>query len=234
MGSGPKETVQVASGGTGGSGRNVRAKFERQPDGSIFVETGKGQGSYRVVVPVPLNEVTGIRLDALADDRLPNRGPGRGTDGNFVVTEFVARSLPASELTKLVRSWDFSATDKDWQAEEGAKVVADSGMRHLFGNGERAGLKTAVKAPAGKYLLDIVTGIHSTVSFTVQWTTTKGRSFDDARSARRSLAAGDGGSLSMPIAIDANAALTGLRIVVDDEGMVLPIDAVRLFSASGD
>jgi hypothetical protein len=214
-------------------GASFRAKLTQQPDSSIFVEGEKAKGSYRVVAPIPLDKVTGIRLDALADDRLANKGPGRGTDGNFVVTEFTARALATGSPTNLVRSWDFAPGENDWQPEPSVKVIADGGMRHLFGNGQRAGLKTAVKAPAGPYLLDIVTGIRPTVSITLQWTTANGPSFDEVRAAHRILPAGSGGSLATPITIDADSELTSLRLIVDDDQTVLPIDAIRLFSAEG-
>src|SRR4029079_18915773 len=85
-------------------GASYRAKLTQQPDGSIFVDGEKAKGLYRVLAPIPLNKVTGVRLDALADDRLPNKGPGRGTGGNFVVTEFTARALSTDSPMKLVRS----------------------------------------------------------------------------------------------------------------------------------
>ena len=154
-------------------GASYRAKLTQQDDGSIFVEGDKAKGTYRFVAPIPLDRVTGIRLEALADDRLPNRGPGRAGSGNFVVTEFAARWLPGAGPRKLVRSWDFSGGDELWQTEEGAKVVAESGMRYVFGTRQPAGMKTALKEPAGAYLLEIVTGIRSAVTFTVQWSTAK-------------------------------------------------------------
>jgi hypothetical protein len=209
------------------------ARLTQQPDNSIFVDGEKAKGTYRIAAPIPLDKVTGIRLEALADDRLPNRGPGRSGSGNFVVTEFTARWLPAAGPQKLVRTWDFSGADDSWEIEGGAKVVADSGMRHVFGIGQPVGIKTTVKEPAGLYLVEVVTGIRSAATFTVQWTTAKDTAFDAARSARRSIAAGDGGRAGMPIAIQADAELTGLRILVDGEQSVLPIDAVRLFAAEG-
>jgi hypothetical protein len=208
------------------------ARLIAQPDGSLFVEGDKAKGDYRLTMPLPLDKVTGIRLEALTDDRLPNRGPGRAGDGNFVVNELVARSLTAAAPQKLVRTWDFSGGEDDWQIEEGAKVVADAGMRHVFGIGKPVGMKAAVQLPAGTYLLDVVTGIRSAASFTVQWTTDKAPAFDDARSVRRALLAGSGG-LTTPIAIQAEGQLTGLKIVVAGDQSVLPIDAVRLFSADG-
>jgi WD40 repeat protein/mono/diheme cytochrome c family protein len=212
-------------------GATYHARFARQPDGSIFVDGDKAAGAYRVIAPLPLNKVTGIRLDALTDDRLPGKGPGRSADGNFVVTEFAAHMLPAPGPMKLVRSWDFTGKDDAWQTEEGARSIADAGMVHLFGTGKPAGIKTTLKEPAGAYLLELVTGIRSGVTFNIQWTTATGKKFEDSRTARRSLPAGTGGSTATPIAIFADAELTGLRIFVEEDQAVLPIDAIRLFSA---
>jgi hypothetical protein len=82
-------------------------------------------------------------------------------------------------------------------------------------------------------LLDIVTGIRGAVSFKVQWSTSAQPGFDESRSVRRNLSAGDGGSMQLPIAIQADSELTGLRIVVDDQQSVLPIDAIRLLAVEG-
>ncbi len=214
-------------------GATYPAKFTQQSDASIFVEGDNAKGTYRVAAPVPLDRVTGIRLEALADDRLPSRGPGRAGTGNFVVTEFTARWLPAAASQKLVRSWDFAGADDAWQVEDGARVVADSGVRHVFGTGQPLGMKTELKEPAGMYLVEIITGVRPAATYTLQWTTAKEPAFDAARSARRSVRAGDGGQAGMPIAIQADSEITGLRIFVDGDQSVLPIDAVRLFAAEG-
>jgi hypothetical protein len=214
-------------------GASYRARLTPQADGSIFVEGDKAKGMYRVATPVSLDRVTGVRLEALVDDRLPSRGPGRAASGNFVVTEFDARWLPPVGAMKLVRSWDFSGPADDWQTEDGAKVVSDSGTRFLFGTGRRAGMKTALHAPAGDYLLEVVSGVRSGLTFTVQWTTASQPKFAKARSAHRALLADDGGRTVTPVAIHTDSELTGLRIVVDDNQAVLPIDAVRLFAADG-
>jgi WD40 repeat protein/mono/diheme cytochrome c family protein len=206
------------------------ARFALQPDNSIFVDGDLAKGTYRIAAPIPIDRVTGIRLEALADDRLPNRGPGRSSGGNYVVTEFTARWLPAASPQRLVRSWDFSGGEDAWETENGAKVIVDSGMRHVFGSGQPMGIKTAVKEPPGLYLVEIVTGVRSAATFTVQWTTVKDAAFDAARSAKRSVRAGDGGRAGTPIAIQTDAELTGLRIFVEGDQSVLPIDAVRLFA----
>jgi WD40 repeat protein/mono/diheme cytochrome c family protein len=214
-------------------GASYGAQLSRQDDGSVFVKGDKAKGSYRFVAPIPLDRVTGIRLEPLADERLPNRGPGRAGSGNFVVTEFAARWLPDAGPTKLVKSWDFSAGDDVWRTDEGAKVTTESGMRYLFGRRQPAGTTTSLKEPAGAYLVEVVTGVRSAVAVTVQWSTANQPAFEDSRSVRRMLQAGEGGPMATPIAISADAELTGLRLFVDGEQSVLPIDAVRLFSAEG-
>jgi hypothetical protein len=208
------------------------ARLVQQGDDSIFVEGDNGKGAYRIAAAIPLDRVTGIRLEALADDRLPNRGPGRG-NGNFVVTEFTAKWLPATGPQKLVKSWDFSGADDSWETEANAKVVAESGVRHVFGVGQPLGIKTTLNEPAGLYLVEVVTGIRSAATLTLQWTTAKEPAFDAARSARRTVRAGEGGRAGIPIAIQTDSELTGLRISVDGDQTVLPIDAVRLFAAEG-
>jgi hypothetical protein len=104
-------------------------------------------------------------------------------------------------------------------------------MRYLFGRRQPAGITTSLKEPAGAYLLEVVTGVRSAVTVTVQWSTANQPTFDDSRSVRRTLQAGEGGPSATPIAISADAALTGLRIFVNGEESMLPIDAVRLFAA---
>lgn len=215
-------------------GTSLDARLTPQADGSIFVEGQKAKGSYRIAAEIPLQRVTGIRLEALTDERLPNRGPGRAGTGNFVLTELEARWLPERGPLKLVRNWDFSGPSADdWRAEDGAKVEAESGTRFVFGTAARRGIAASVQLPAGSYLLEIATGFRSAVRYTVQWTTAKQPTFGDDRSHMRTLLAGDGSRPASPVEVNADAELTGLRIVVDDDQAVLPIDAVRLFAADG-
>ena len=43
--------------------------------------------TYTVAADSPLDTVRGLRLEALVDDRLPRRGPGRAENGNFILSE---------------------------------------------------------------------------------------------------------------------------------------------------
>jgi WD40 repeat protein len=76
------------------------AKFEKQSDGSYFVTGPEGKGSYKFVAKTDLEGITGIKLEAFADDRLPAKGPGRAQNGNFVLTEFRVERAAASEPDK--------------------------------------------------------------------------------------------------------------------------------------
>ena len=44
-----------------------------------------------------LGGITGVRLELLADDKLPKKGPGRNDDGNFVLTEFALKAIATGE-----------------------------------------------------------------------------------------------------------------------------------------
>jgi hypothetical protein len=65
------------------------ATLTKQSDGSIFA-SGKNPSPdiYTITANTTLTGITGIRLEVLADPRLPSRGPGRVYNGNFALREF--------------------------------------------------------------------------------------------------------------------------------------------------
>ena len=70
------------------------AKFETQKDGSIFVTGPNGKTKYNLGADTDLTGITGLRLEALADDRLKGKGPGRSPNGNIVISEFSVTASP--------------------------------------------------------------------------------------------------------------------------------------------
>jgi hypothetical protein len=61
--------------------------FRRLPDGSYLAHgADPAVETYLVTAKTSLPEITGLRLDVLADPSLPKKGPGRA-NGNFVLTE---------------------------------------------------------------------------------------------------------------------------------------------------
>jgi hypothetical protein len=63
------------------------SSFEPRDDGSVFASGAEGRGTYQVVAEAPIETIRGLRLEVLADERLPSQGPGRAPNGNFVVNQ---------------------------------------------------------------------------------------------------------------------------------------------------
>ncbi len=66
---------------------NNAAVLTREKDGAIFVTGPRTKTQYQIAAKLPSN-VTGYRLDVLADKRLGGNGPGRADNGNFLLNEF--------------------------------------------------------------------------------------------------------------------------------------------------
>ena len=54
----------------------------------------------RLTLPTDLETVTAIRLELLADPKLPGGGPGRAGNGNLVLSEFRATATSKTDPTK--------------------------------------------------------------------------------------------------------------------------------------
>lgn len=58
-------------------------------DGSVLAKgPNPDKDNYTVTAKVKLGTITGIKLEALPDERFVNKGPGRADNGNFVLSEF--------------------------------------------------------------------------------------------------------------------------------------------------
>ncbi|WP_417391721.1 DUF1549 domain-containing protein [Gimesia sp.] len=90
------------------------ATLTTQEDLSLLATGTNGKGDYEIVTETNLKNLTAVRLEVLTDDSLPNKGPGRATDGNFVLNEFEVYAAPKSKpdqktkLTLLNAQADFS------------------------------------------------------------------------------------------------------------------------------
>jgi hypothetical protein len=118
-------------------------------DGSVFVGGKLDKDVYTLTLPTELQvegsaepptrlrAITGLRLEVLADERLPKKGPGRSRRGNFVLNELVLRSGPDGPEIPLARPQaDFSQIDFgiaaaiDRNPETGWAVGAEVGRDH--------------------------------------------------------------------------------------------------------
>ncbi|MGQ0634909.1 MAG: PSD1 and planctomycete cytochrome C domain-containing protein [Planctomycetaceae bacterium] len=97
------------------------ATFEPLDDASILVVGENPQNdTYTIEFDVERPTITGIRLNALPDDRLPGRGPGRSENGNFILTDVRvayapvgANGVPAEPVAVRIHtaSCDFNQPD---------------------------------------------------------------------------------------------------------------------------
>ena len=96
--------------------------LELLEDGSIYASgTHPGrQEVYTLVFDTDRTEITGFRIEALTDDRLPGNGPGRGPLGNFYVTRFDVDVTPIDDSIN-----DFTDDSVDDSAEPTRITLTD-------------------------------------------------------------------------------------------------------------
>jgi hypothetical protein len=70
------------------------AKLEKQADGSIVASGPNKNAEIVLTAETDLEGIAAVRIEALADPSLPQSGPGRAADGNFVLAEFQAFAAP--------------------------------------------------------------------------------------------------------------------------------------------
>ncbi|MFN4872414.1 MAG: PSD1 and planctomycete cytochrome C domain-containing protein [Akkermansiaceae bacterium] len=79
------------------------AKLTIQPDGAVLASgENPTQERYTVTAAVTLGTISAIRVEALPDDSLPARGPGRAVNGNFVMTDVRMALNPPSAAARPV------------------------------------------------------------------------------------------------------------------------------------
>ncbi|PQO31346.1 hypothetical protein C5Y96_13480 [Blastopirellula marina] len=66
-------------------------KFEKKEDESILATGPLTKDEYEVIYQIAAGPLTGLRLEAIPDDSLPSKGPGRSPNGNFVLSELKAQ-----------------------------------------------------------------------------------------------------------------------------------------------
>jgi hypothetical protein len=94
------------------------ASFKKLEDHSYLVEgTNSDKETYEFVYRVGPAPVSGLRLEALIDDSLHSKGPGRSDNGNFVLSEFQVDAAPITQPDKRQRI-RFSSAFADYSQEK--------------------------------------------------------------------------------------------------------------------
>jgi hypothetical protein len=120
----------------------ARVKLTADKDQIISTdkEPKEGKDTYRITVKANLKDVVGFRLEALTGDKLPGRGPGRGADGNFILTEFNVENantnrIALSEATATFEASEFvasAAVDGNREANNGWAVHGVTGVEQAI------------------------------------------------------------------------------------------------------
>lgn len=79
----------------------VGTKLAKEPNDVIFASGKLAKDRYTITVKTDLHGITGFRLEALADKRLPQSGPGRAPNGNFVLNELHVFAAPAAHPNRI-------------------------------------------------------------------------------------------------------------------------------------
>ena len=76
------------------------ATLAKQEDKSVVATGAIAKDVYTFVAPSDVKGVTAIRLEAIHDASLPAGGPGRATNGNFVLSELKLTAAPKADPSK--------------------------------------------------------------------------------------------------------------------------------------
>ncbi len=113
------------------------ASLKRLEDHSV-VASGENpaKDSFELSVKTKLGGLTGLQLEALPDDSLANKGPGRADNGNFVLTELklLIEDKPV-ELTAIRADYEQSgfapASAVDGRGDTGWAIASEFGKSHV-------------------------------------------------------------------------------------------------------
>ncbi len=119
----------------------TETKLTKQEDKSVKATGANGIGTYTVVAETPLTGIRSIRLEVLAHDDGPKKGPGRAPDGNFVLSEFEVWAAPKENPEQKTKLKLVDAVS-DYDQKGYAVATAIDGVTAPAGNGWAVGGKT--------------------------------------------------------------------------------------------
>lgn len=126
--------------------------FQTLPDGSQLASGKQAKvDSYTIELAPSAKPITAIQIEVLPDDSLPQKGPGRSSGGNFVLSEVEATSgntpLVLHSAKADVEQKGFKAVDViDGKPDTGWAIAGHVGKRHVLT------LQLAQALPAGSPL----------------------------------------------------------------------------------
>jgi hypothetical protein len=131
-------------------------KLQIANDGSISADRSprKGQATYRITLKDVPSNFTGLRLEALADPKLPGQGPGRAKDGTFVLSELSIKRSDNRPLRPAAATATFATPGFTSAAAIDGKSNAANGWNTLGVVGTNQALEVEIAQPAKKEAAD--------------------------------------------------------------------------------
>ena len=211
---------------------NNGALLRHQPDGSIVASGKNDKVTYNLIAQTDLPAITGIRIEALPDDSLRNRGPGRADDGNFVLTEFEVTAAAAADNSQWepLHTWDFQADAGGWEATNQAKIETSDGQLIIESQGNDPHLThKAVSSEAGPFIFEIAAKFAGNLNAELFWMTAKEKEAK-GKFSRKATLTGSEDSWSMHrFAFSSKEALTSLRLDPGNAKGKIHIDHITLY-----
>lgn len=108
-----------------------------------------GVDTYQITVKTKLKQITGLQLDVLSHPALPQQGPGRADNGNFVLSEFsvadgIGQPVRLAQATATFEQAGFPAA-----AAIDGKAEANNGWGTLGMMGGDTAIRFELEAPLG-------------------------------------------------------------------------------------
>jgi len=111
----------------------IGTTLSKEQDGIIFASDKNGGDTFTITAETTLKNLTGLRLEALPDQRLPENGPGRAEDGNFVLTELELLWAPQQQLfdpnlpAGKKQVWTKAKITTAWKGKSAAELIKSFG-----------------------------------------------------------------------------------------------------------
>lgn len=209
------------------------ATLEQSDDGSVFASGENGRGNYDLESEVYGSKITGIRIEALADERLPKMGPGRADDGNFVLSELKLQwADPTRNKETEIAKWSPEKGLDVWQPNDQLTVDAKSGILQLKSTGNDPILTHKFAGQGEFFMLEIEARLSGSAQSQLFWSTKSNDSFAEDRSVTLALP-GDGQWLPYRYYFRSGEDLTGLRFDPNNKAGELAIRQIKLVRIDG-
>tara|TARA_B100001094_G_scaffold229501_1_gene224120 strand:- start:27 stop:1802 length:1776 start_codon:yes stop_codon:yes gene_type:complete len=208
------------------------SKLELENDSSLFASGKNGVGNYRVYATTAIDNITGVRIETIPDQRLTKGGPGRAEDGNFVLTEFEVHgsSVQKKEDWKVVKLWKFDNGADGWGKPNQAEISVNEGVLKIDSKGDDPSVTASLDSPAGSYMIDLKAEFPGQGKAHAQlfWTTKKDPNISEERSTRLTLPRGKEGWQNYRFFFQTDSELTSLRFDPIDDKNIVYVDAMRV------